>query len=255
LLADAAGSKHDHPAVLGHAKALRVRQIVAGFPSLAVAVALLCARMREIVPGIATWSWFSERHGYDFNGYFVRRPPGGSDDRDGNLVIDPVEPSDDVLRELVAAGVARIVLTNRNHYRAAARVAEATGARVAVHPADAAFVREKGVRVDDELAGGDRVGPFVVVPAGGKSPGEIALHWPERRILVVGDIVVGNPPGRVTLLPERVMDAPDELRRSLHRIAAELDFDQLLVGDGECLLKGARAAVQRLVAGFDAPTR
>jgi hypothetical protein len=28
---------------------------------------------------------------------------------------------------------------------------------------------------------GDKVGPFVVVDVPGKSPAEIALHWPERK--------------------------------------------------------------------------
>ena len=41
--------------------------------------------MREIVDGIVMWSWLSEPHGYNFNGYFVRHPGG-------NLCIDPVEP-------------------------------------------------------------------------------------------------------------------------------------------------------------------
>lgn len=200
--------------------------------------------MREIVPGILTWPWYSARFGYDFNGFLVRRP-------DGNLVIDPVEPSDDDLAALAREGVARIILTNRNHYRAAARVRERTGARVAVHPADTGFVRDKGVPVDDSLAHFDRVGPFVVVPAAGKSPGEIALHWPEKRLLVVGDACVGTPPGGLSLLPPAVIDAPDELRQSLRRIAAELDFDTLLVADGESILRGGRAALQRLVATFD----
>jgi glyoxylase-like metal-dependent hydrolase (beta-lactamase superfamily II) len=205
--------------------------------------------MREIVPGILTWPSFSARFGYDFNGFLVRRP-------DGNLVVDPVEPTDDDLAVIAREGVARILVTNRNHYRAAARLRERTGARVAVHPADAAFVREKGVVVDDALAHFERIGPFVVIPAAGKSPGEIALHWPDKRILLVGDACVGTPPGGLSLLPPAVIEAPDELRRSLRRIADELDFDTLLVADGESLLHGGRAALQRLVATFDgsAPT-
>jgi len=205
--------------------------------------------MREIVPGILTWPSYSARFGYDFNGFLVRRP-------DGNLVVDPVDPSEDDLAAITREGVARIVLTNRNHFRAAARLREHTGARVAVHPADAAFVRDKGVPVDDALTHGERIGPFVVVPAPGKSPGEIALHWPDKRILVVGDACVGTPPGGLSLLPPAVIDAPDELRRSLRRIAAELDFDTLLLADGESVLRGGRAALQRLVATFDgsAPT-
>lgn len=205
--------------------------------------------MRELVPGILTWPSYSPRFGYDFNGFLVRRP-------DGNLCIDPVEPTDDDLATLTREGIARILITNRNHYRAAARLRETTGARVAVHAADAGFVRDHGVTVDDALAHGERVGPFAVVSAAGKSAGEVALHWPDKRILVIGDACIGNPPGRLSLLPPAVIDAPDELRRSLQRLAAELDFDTLLLADGESIRTGARAALQRLVATFDgsAPT-
>ena len=199
--------------------------------------------MREILPGILTWTWFSERHGYDFNGWLVR-------DESGNVCIDPVEMTDAVLEELAREGAARIVITNRNHFRAAAKVAARTGARVAVHPADAGFVREKGVRVDDALAPGARVGPFTVLDASGKSPGEVALHWPERRILVVGDACVGKPPGACALLPDKVMDDPAALRRSLRRLADEVDFEALLVGDGAHILEGGREALRALVAGF-----
>ena len=45
--------------------------------------------MRAILPDIFTWSWFSEPHGYDFNGYLVVHD-------EGNLCIDPVVPGDDL---------------------------------------------------------------------------------------------------------------------------------------------------------------
>jgi len=97
--------------------------------------------MREIVAGIVMWSWRSEPHGYDFNGYLVRHP-------DGNLCIDPVEPGDDVLALLRREGVARILVTNRNHVRRANLVREQTGAPVAIHPADAAYARGQGATID-----------------------------------------------------------------------------------------------------------
>lgn len=200
--------------------------------------------MREIIPDVFTWPWFSERFQYDFNGYLVADPGGA-------IVIDPVEMPDAVLDEIVRKKPSRIVLTNRNHFRAAARVREAaTFARVAVHPADAAFVREKGVPVDDSLAPGDRVGPFVVVAAPGKSPGEVVLHWPERRILVVGDACVAPAPGRLGLLPAPVLDDAATLKTSLRRISEELDFDILLACDGHPILNDARAALRTLVATF-----
>ena len=196
--------------------------------------------MREILPGILTWAWFSARHGYDFNGWLVRHP-------EGNLCIDPVEMPDDVLEEISAGGVARVLLTNRNHFRASMRVKERTGARIAIHPADAGFARQRGTAVDDELRPGDRVGPFAVVDAHGKSPGEVALHWPERRILLVGDACVGKPPGECALLPDGVIDEKPALIESLRKLA-RLECDSLLVGDGAPVLEGGRAALQRLVA-------
>jgi glyoxylase-like metal-dependent hydrolase (beta-lactamase superfamily II) len=200
--------------------------------------------MRMLVEDVLTWSRLSEPHGYDFNGHLVRHP-------DGNLCIDPVEPDADTLDALVAAGVARIVLTNRNHVRRAMLVRERTGAPIVIHPADAAHARGQGAEIGGALAVGERVGPFVVVGAPGKSPGEVALHWPERHLLLVGDVLVGNPPGRLSLLAERVMDDPSRLRASVRALAA-LDVDAILVGDGTPILAGAAARLHELVATFPA---
>jgi len=198
--------------------------------------------MREVVSGIFTWPWFSEPHGYNFNGHLVRHP-------EGNLCVDPVEPTEEDLVELARYGVSRILLTNRNHSRAANLVRGRTGARTAIHPADAAHARGEGTEIDDELRLGDKIGPFVVVGVPGKSPGEVALHWPERKLLIVGDAVIGKPPGHCGLLPEKVMDDPPRLRASVRALLA-LDFDTLLVGDGEPILLGAKERLRELVETF-----
>src|SRR2546428_14121629 len=105
--------------------------------------------MREIVDGILTWSWFSEPHGYDFNGYLVHHPTG-------NLCIDPVEPSEEVLSRLGREGIARILITNRNHVRRAVLVHERTGAPIAIHAADAGYARDQGAPIAARLGAGDR---------------------------------------------------------------------------------------------------
>ncbi len=198
--------------------------------------------MKEILTDIFTWPWFSEPHGYNFNGYFLRLAGG-------NLCIDPVEPPEDVLQELVRQKVSRVLLTNRNHSRATNRVRATTGARSAIHSADAPHARGQGTELDDELRLGEKVGPLVVVGVPGKSPGEIAFHWPERRILIVGDAVVGDPPGRCKLLPDKVVDEPARLRASVRKLLA-LDFDTLLPGDGEPILAGAKDRLKELVDTF-----
>jgi len=198
--------------------------------------------VQEFLPGLLTWAWFSEPHGYDFNGTLVLHP-------EGNLCIDPVQPEGEVLHELVKAGVAQILITNRNHVRAANTVRERTGARVAIHPADATYAREKGAEIDVDLEVGQGVGPFTIVPVPGKSPGEVALYDAVRRLLIVGDVVIGNPPGRLSLLRERVMDDPAQLRASVRRLL-ELDVEAVLVGDGVPIREGGRERLRELVDGF-----
>ncbi len=198
--------------------------------------------MRELMDGVFTWAWFSEPHGYDFNGYFIRWPAG-------NLCIDPVEPDADALALLASDGVARIVLTNRNHTRRANLIRERTGATVAIHAADADYARSQGTAIDAELGPGERVGPFTVVGAPGKSPGEVALHCPKRRLLVVGDAVIGNPPGKLSLLREKVMDDPALLRASVAELA-RLDPETILVGDGVPIMAQAGARLRELVGTF-----
>lgn len=197
--------------------------------------------MRTIVPDVFTWSWFSEPHGYDFNGYLVRHP-------DGNLCIDPVVPGDD-LAEIGRLGVAKILITNRNHSRAANAIRELTGASISIHPDDAPHAIGQGTTIDGELLIGEKVGPLVIEPAPGKSPGEVVLHWPERRLLFVGDAVIGKPPGACGLLRAQVIDDLPRLRQSLRNLL-ELDFDALLFGDGAPILHDAKARLAELVETF-----
>jgi hypothetical protein len=179
--------------------------------------------MREILTDIFTWPWFSEPHGYNFNGHLICRPGG-------NLCIDPVEPAKEDLEEMVQRGVAHILITNRNHGRAANAIRERTGARTVIHPADAPHARQEGTVVDGELPVGAKVGPFNVVGAPGKSPGE----------------VVGHPPGHCKLLPDKVVDNPALLRRSVRELLA-LEFEILLVGDGDPILTSAKDRLRELV--------
>src|SRR5262245_340486 len=201
------------------------------------------AFLREVIPGVFEWPWFSERFGYDFHGFLVRH-------EGGNVAVDPVQMSEPVFEGLCAEGVGTIVLTNRNHFRDAARLHEATRAPVLVHAADADFVRGKGVPVTGMLAPGDRVGPLVAVACPGKSPGEVVLHWPERRLLILGDAAVGSTPGALGLLPAAVIDDLPRLHESLRRLATTLDVETLLCADGDHILTGGTEALCTLVASF-----
>jgi len=198
--------------------------------------------METILGDIFTWSWFSEPHGYNFNGLLIPHAAG-------NICIDPVEPGDEVLSELVRRGVGQIIVTNRNHVRAANRVRERTRARTLIHLADAVHATNQGALIDGELHVGEQVGALTVVGAAGKSPGEVVLLWPKRKILIVGDAVIGNPPGKCGMLRASVIDDLPRLQASV-RDLLKLDFDTLLVGDGVSIMRGAHALVSELVATF-----
>jgi hypothetical protein len=49
---------------------------------------------------IFTWAWFSEPHGYAFNGHLVRH-------KEANLCIDSVPLSDESLADIAPMGVGR----------------------------------------------------------------------------------------------------------------------------------------------------
>ena len=198
--------------------------------------------MREIVPDILTWSWFSAPHGYEFNGYLILDP-------DGNICIDPVPPEKEELATIINAGVSQILLTNRNHSRAANLIRTRTGARTSIHPADADHARNQATVLDDEITVGETFGPLEVIDVAGKSLGEVALYWRKRQILIVGDAVIGHPAGRCGLLPERVIDDLRLLRQNVAALLA-LDFNTLLFGDGQSILRDANDRLGELVKEF-----
>jgi len=154
-----------------------------------------------------------------------------------------------VLSELVRIGVSRILLTNRSHVRAANRIRESTSARSYIHPDDAAYAKAQGALLDGEFHVGEKIGPLEVIGASGKSPGEVAFLWSERRCLIVGDAVVGDPRGQFKLLRESVMDDPPRLRRSIQQLLG-LDFDTILVGDGVSVFGKAKDRLKELVDSF-----
>jgi glyoxylase-like metal-dependent hydrolase (beta-lactamase superfamily II) len=194
--------------------------------------------MKEIVPDVQTWSVFAPDKGYAFNGYAIST-------ESGTLLIDPPDPGVDGWCTIdLLEPFAGIWLTNRNHSRAAAACRQRYGLTVWAHEADADRL-EAGA--DRTLRGGETIpGEIEVVHAPGKSPGEIAFHLPRSGALIVGDVVIGVPPGELSTYPDKVI----EDRKRLHESAARLleyDFDALLLCDGEPLPSGGKAKLRQFV--------
>lgn len=178
------------------------------------------------------WSVFNETRQLDFNGHLWVRP-------EGNVLIDPVAmiPSDlEHLERL--GGAAWIAITNTDHERQAAFFRERTGAKIAAHDLDA---DQLSLPVDRRLADGEELVPGLVALHlhHGKSPGEVALYWPQKKLVLAGDLVVGAPVGRISLLMDEKLQDPPRAALELRKLLA-LDFVHLLVGDGHAILHQGR---------------
>jgi len=194
--------------------------------------------MEEIVPDVQTWSVFAPDKGYAFNGYAI-----GTEN--GTVLIDPPDPGADGWGTIdLLEPFAGIWLTNRNHSRAAAASRERYGLTVWAHEADADRLK---AGADRTLRGGETIpGEVEVVHVPGKSPGEIAFHLPRSRALIVGDVVIGVPPGELSTYPDEVIEDRKRLLESAARLL-EYDFDALLLCDGEPLPSGGREKLRQFV--------
>jgi glyoxylase-like metal-dependent hydrolase (beta-lactamase superfamily II) len=202
-------------------------------------------RVREIVPGIHIWSLFSNERGTAFNGFAVETS-------DGTVLVDPVDPAEEEWSSLDdLAPYIGVYVTNRNHSRAAAEFRSRYGTPVRIHGADA---EQAEVEADETLDGAETVaGEIELVGVPGKSPGELALFVPGKRALIVGDLVIGVPGGALSTYPEEALDDPDELRRSAANLL-DLDFEALLLCDGEPFLREGKDALRRFVEQQTAPS-
>jgi glyoxylase-like metal-dependent hydrolase (beta-lactamase superfamily II) len=200
--------------------------------------------MREILPRIFTWgSTYADRP-WDLNGYAITL--------DGcTVLVDPPAPAADEWPGFDAMKpIAKIILTNRDHVRDAELLQSRFGARLVAGADEVAQLApiaiDEAVREDDLIAGALRV---IHLP--GKSVGEIGLYFDPAHhtlsreiggILLLGDAIIGNPPGALSLIPEPKLDDPSKLKRSLRKLL-NYAFDVLLLCDGRPVLSGAKLKV------------
>jgi hydroxyacylglutathione hydrolase len=173
---------------------------------------------------------------------------GGVLEANKHILIDPGhiitpflrEPAYEMLtREIAKDGlnikdIGLVVLTHAHpdHVEAAHKFKEASQAKIALHKDDAGPLKMfGGSQVDFNLAEGQLTAGNLVqsrlwiyhVP--GHSPGHIAVYWPEKKALAVGDVVFFRNTGRVDLPGGN----PALLKKSIDKLAA-LDAEYLLCG-------------------------
>ncbi|MBL7165578.1 MAG: MBL fold metallo-hydrolase [Dehalococcoidales bacterium] len=134
---------------------------------------------------------------------------------------------------LDASAVGLVILTHSHgdHCEAAGIIRKEYGALVAASEAESRLYSRLGGVVDVFLEEGELLlGPdgqlkLDVFLSPGHSPGHITLYWPEREVLIVGDVIFFLSTGRVDL-PGGSAAA---LKQSIDRLS-KLDVEYLLCG-------------------------
>lgn len=198
--------------------------------------------MKELLEGVWTWSsWKAGSfRGVAFNGYSLVLG-------DERVVVDPPPLNDWDVEHLMALGApTQVVVTNAHHLRAAVAVCDRFGAALHVPAADAEAIACEGA---SEFGDGDELfGLRVIGLVDQKTAGESALYWPGRKLLIVGDALIGTPAGSLTMLPAKKFADVGAARAGLARLA-ELDVEVLLPGDGEPILSRASEALRLFLEG------
>ena len=197
--------------------------------------------MKALLPGIWQWSCFSEEKQLNFNGLFLTAG-------EHRIVIDPPPMTAEAATFIRRQGqLDYIIVTNRDHARDAAACQADFRCQLQVPDADASQMDLKPTKTfkDGELLPG---GIWVIQLQDQKSPGESALFLQHGKgVLIVGDALLGKPPGALSLLPaEKYADAA-KAKAGLRRLL-KYQFDAILVGDGVSILTDGKAAVERAVA-------
>ena len=198
--------------------------------------------MKEILPGIFTWHEFSEEKQLNFNGYLLITA-GES------VLIDPPRMTEEVFTKFESlAGknskhpLQAILLTNVHHERGCDEVRKKFGVPILINEEDNAGLERKANKTfadGDTLPCGLRTFKF----ENQKSPGESAFFLKERGIMILGDALIGKIPGKLNMLPHDKYRDPKFAKRGLNKLL-DYEFERLLLGDGESILKNAKEAVK-----------
>ena len=186
------------------------------------------------------WSQFDEERNIDFHSVVWVRP-------EGNVIIDPLPLSDHDQNHLKnLGGAAWIVITNSDHIRAAAAVAQLTEAKVLGPQGESGTF---AIPCDRWLSEGDEVVPGLAVleMQGAKTPGELALVL-EHTTVITGDLIRAHAAGAVCLLPDAKLTDKAQALQSVDRIAHLPNIEAVLVADGWPIFRDASAVLAELSA-------
>lgn len=232
--------------------------------------------MKQIVPGLYTFTGLMMGHVYLIT------------EGDGLTIVDASVPgsSNKIIKQLEAAGyqpsdVKRILITHAHfdHVGGLADLVEKTGAHVVASEIEKPYISDKqpvprasmsevpliqrllllggetvnkAVTVQRTVYDGALIpevfGGLQVIATPGHSPGHVAYWQPERKIIIMGDVLFNLPPRMSLPLAAFTADMPENIR-SLKKIV-ELEPEIVCFGHGDPLTTGAADKLRTFATRF-----
>ncbi len=197
--------------------------------------------MRNLLPRVWEWSWFSEEKQLNFNGHLL-------DIGEHHILVDPPPMSDKDLAFARQNGpIDYILITNRDHERETTAFQQEFQCSVMVPELDAPEMTVSFTKTykDGELLPG---GIWAIQLADQKSRGETALFLDQGKgILILGDALLGKPEGSLCMLPPDKYADSGKAKEGLRRLL-KYNFDSVVVGDGASILSGAKPILEQALA-------
>lgn len=167
-------------------------------------------------------------------------------DSDQIVIVDPIPLSEGQLGLLRGYGrCAGVVVTNRNHRRAAALFSAQLRTPIFAHPAGIADEESRSIIA---VGQGDRIaGKLEVIEIDGAPAGEIALYHPMHGgTLILGDALINFAPYEFSFLPRKYCTNEKQMRRSLRKLL-NYKAERMLFAHGTPILSAATARLRELL--------
>ncbi len=195
--------------------------------------------IEAISPSLHIWQCYDSRVKADLFSSAI-------DTVDGIYLVDPIPLPSGVLNAFIAQRqVAGIIVTNANHFRAAARFSDSLLAPVLTNAM--AEAEDECTRAGKLIAGDRCGGELHVLEIRGAAPAEIAIFCErDGGAMIIGDALIHFDPYGFDFLPEKYCTDPAEMRRSLQHLL-EYRFERMLFAHGTPLMDSARARLEKLL--------
>lgn len=195
--------------------------------------------LQRVCPSICIWARYAPDVKADLFSTAVIGPRGA-------YLVDPIALDTATIREALGpTEVVGVVVTNENHARDAAEIAQRFGVQVFAH-------RDARAAVDlpagNDVEGGQRFAPgLTAIAIDGAPAGEIAIYAElDGGSLIIGDALINMGSYGFTFLPAKYCRNHRQMRRSLGQLL-DFDFERIMFAHGLPMVANAKTRLANLL--------